>query len=264
MRDDAPWAEPWETPEGGLRPEIVDQCREVARRTGARLPRSLSEARLVKNRVPRSKSDLLVRQGESLSSVYLTAALDIIERWACALRPKVPTQRLAEIIAKLVHAEEIEPPDTPLGAALRRMVPVPAQATVSEWPFLQDALELLRLRDRLDPTNVMNASVRGGDDMARLRSICGPVPVWEIPRRPMTTSSFASAVPRSAWPEARRHAHGPDLATLWCSGLSPKSQQVTSFRATRRGDFPPVGAARGICFASSLSLRQRAPLPRVE
>lgn len=248
----------WMGEEGCVKRELSEPCLRAVRQQADRLPKDLSETRLVRNRRPRSRLDQMLRQGDALAAVAESAALQTVERWLRALRAKVPREELAPVIARLVHTECVEPEGTPLGAALRRLVPKPVTAAVMGWPFIDETLEVLELEEKLDPANLMNQRVGSLDEKVKLQLVCrGPVPVWEVPSRPSSSFSREKSVTTLLGREEQESLYLPRARSSPDPGLSPKGLQVTSLRATGRASFPPVGLPRPVCLASPLSERPR-------
>lgn len=261
--------ERWATPEGHLKPELVAACHEATRSQASRLPRSASETRMARNRMPTTALEHMLRRGAPVSEVAEQAALRVVERWMRSLlRSHVPRARLPELVAELVHGPDAELPTEPLGRALRRLVPQPHVAAESGWEFVDSLLEIIDCEKKFDRTLAVFSPAP--DRSQRLALCCGRtprvLPVGKssgsfggstlLPRggsrattsvlgRGDQASTFMALRPAAA---VRPHeVPGPAEYVLKLSGIG----------ASRRAEFAPVGRARPVCMVSSLSQQER-------
>mmetsp|Transcript_60351 Transcript_60351/g.136002 ORF Transcript_60351/g.136002 Transcript_60351/m.136002 type:complete len:297 (+) Transcript_60351:96-986(+) len=263
--------ERWATPEGALKSELVAACHEAARSQSSRLPRSASETRMARNRMPTNALEHLLRRGAPVSEVAEQAALRLVERWVrLLLRNHVPRAKLPVVVSDLVHGPEAEVATDPLGRALRRLVPQTQTAAVSGWKFLDDMLEIIDFESDFDRTSYIHSPPP--DKSQRLALCCGRQP-RVLPVGKSTTSFGKSTFLSSEGSRTTTSLCGrEDQASTYMS-LRPAAavrphevpgpahyataHKVSSIQTGRRGVFPPVGRPRPVCMVTSLSTQER-------
>jgi len=160
--------------------EAAALCQQIAEREAERLPQTSEEEKISRLRFPRNNTDKLFRDGLPADRVVLDAATRVLEQWVHVLRRLVPHDSLEELLAETVHAKPESPahfvntsasdafsraatpkrlivspnptplPITPLGAALRRLVPLPEAVGQRPWEFLEDLLDAVALEERFE------------------------------------------------------------------------------------------------------------------
>lgn len=154
--------------------ECAQRCAEVVKRENDRLPQSSSEERIARRRPPKNHTDALLRSGMSLDDVVRHAAMRVVEEWVHVLRVHVHRTDMVNTLAGIVHGgiqrplsrsqslgsmtfssqfdgslrlvlnpNPTPPASTPLGAALRRLVP----AHGGRCEFVEDITAALELED---------------------------------------------------------------------------------------------------------------------
>lgn len=161
--------------------EAAALCEQVVERELERLPHTRHEERLSRLRLPRNRSDRLLREGVPTERVVLDAATRVLEQWIHILRRLVPHDSLEELLAETVHGSDrrgafvntpeffgygitsettpkkikidpnpMPPITNPLGEALRRLVPNELEVGKKPWEFLEDLLDAATLEDRFE------------------------------------------------------------------------------------------------------------------
>lgn len=280
-----------------LSPALIRMCALIVRDRASRLPRSPSEMRVARHRMPRSSADLLLRTGMSMSRVCEDEAMRVCERWARKLRGHVHDGTLPEVLAYFAHArvevyfnpdadpdtDKADPlvPPGPLARALRCIVPTQARAAMEGWDFVDDTLQAMDLEEKLDPTSLLvspNRPRKQGPPASKMVLAIGRAPPVWAPGP--SCSDFSRAGFMEEADELRFSAGGGlvrrrSLASgfrgtgLPCGGdLTDKVPGPGSYEAMahelsravwspRRGEFPSIGRQRAKCTAMSLYHRER-------
>lgn len=282
----------WTTGDGHLKPELAEVCKGVAHKQAARLPRSSSEARLARNRMPSDPLEHLMRQGKPLEQVAEEAALRLVEHWIRYLmRNHVPPENLATVIAELVHEDRScskgvdggNPLPTGLfGSALRRLVPRPADVEMNEWNFLDELLEVLEMETEFDKKSFVHIRIPARARVSRLSVLCGGAPTVWGPGDLRSTFPRTGFVPREAAiackvPTGMRSTSVLLSGSQQCKAYESSKygammrvdkvpgpaeymtmvQKWTCLQSPRRADFSAVGLKRPVCTVDALSNRPR-------
>jgi len=156
--------------------QTATRCAQVAQRENDRLPHCIGDERIARRRLPRNRTDSLLRSGMHLDQVVRFAAMRVVEEWVHLLRVHVHGAiDMVNTIAGIVHSKLSDrplsrsrslatmtfasgfdgslrlvldpnptpPASTPLGAALRRLVPVGG----GRCEFVEDIMAALTLED---------------------------------------------------------------------------------------------------------------------
>lgn len=257
------------------------------------IPESPGEFRMARLRAPKSSTAAFLKGGATADQAATHASLKALEAWVKLLKPFASnSEKLAWLIAKIVHVEEdddghwedadeemlqvVPPPDCPLGAALRRLVPEPDDLVFGggfdKWDWLEDLWELSTYSDSFDLTSIVHRPStsklgKAGESMvstgprptttgrmpakrpksgaARMR-LSGPL-VWNSFQKSdgfrATTTSFASE-------RYQRTIPGPAV-------YSDYDKTLAKPQTAARGVFPSCGDKRTPCITTSLTYLDR-------
>eukprot|EP00929_Paragymnodinium_shiwhaense_P092205 TRINITY_DN52087_c0_g1_i2.p1 TRINITY_DN52087_c0_g1~~TRINITY_DN52087_c0_g1_i2.p1 ORF type:complete len:309 (-),score=49.46 TRINITY_DN52087_c0_g1_i2:69-995(-) len=246
-----------------LKQEQVTACIEAMGEVGKRLPRSMSELRMARNRMPTDALSQLLRSGAGLDEVGEQAALRVVEKL-------VHGNPLSASPAPLVP---IELPPGAMTYGLSRQVPEPESLARGErWKFMEDLTELWAVEQQFDRHSWIHSPPC--DAKTKIRVMCGRDPVvWK--KRPdyiedmsrvrgalsttdrfrvtaATCSTYVDQFLRKPKPPAVGPGHyGSRDPRDWYS--LPKQGGPFAGRAV----FPSTGRQRGVCTVTSLSFAER-------
>mmetsp|Transcript_40170 Transcript_40170/g.72760 ORF Transcript_40170/g.72760 Transcript_40170/m.72760 type:complete len:422 (-) Transcript_40170:89-1354(-) len=110
---------------GRLPPALVLKCRAAVDLEGSGLPRSPGAVSMARRRPPRSRSEALLKRGESLERVTRTAGLRVLEIWSVVLRPFASRDEIPHLIAAIVHGEVEDKEDSSSSSSEEKVVPMP-------------------------------------------------------------------------------------------------------------------------------------------
>lgn len=85
--------------------EAGNFCAQVAKRESDRLPQSESDLRLARKRVPKNRTDQLLRSGMKFEDVVRIAALKVLEQWVHVLMRHVQgnSREMIRTLSRIVH-----------------------------------------------------------------------------------------------------------------------------------------------------------------
>lgn len=307
-----------------LPPKAARLCFEAMRAEAEHLPRSRGEELLARHRVPKSRSEAMLRSGATLDNATKAAALQVVEKWVGILRPLVPREEIPRLLCTLVHGDAgargyspsspsgrsapvraavdrpepnpVPPPEEPLGAALRRVVPLPSELLAEPWAFVAEILEVLVLEESSYGRGPGGGERSGaGPERKELRLRPGGAEIvskYEAPflvakehtktegggpgrRAPLSVDKKLRLSADFAWSGFQEDTK----ARATCFAFSPQvfcsrqgaagvpgpglyEKPATPSRRSHRAEFPAVGQSRIVGCDASMSQRGRFFFPR--
>lgn len=176
---------------GILSLEEAKRCQRAVAAVAQSLPKNSSEELMARHRMPRNRSEALLRGGACLETVFSRAALVVVERWARILRPTTPPEELPTLISVLVHGSS---------GMTGRFGALSLGVDASPLGGLSRASSLSSSRLRMS-----RASMRGGDvtpteslNGGRRWSLPGPSPPLVPPSNDSLGLAMRHAVPKPA------------------------------------------------------------------
>lgn len=179
--------------------DAVKLCAQAVKRENDRIPESEADMRIARRRMPKNRTDSLLRSGAPIEEVAKRAALSVVEQWVNLLRKHVPANEMAVTLTEIVHGCSLPlaagllrsqsvgdlsgtthsegrltlnpnptpPPWTPLGIALRKLLP-----TSGQCDFVEDIMAAVNLEDEYvvtSPSHIRrpNTAVRSELDFQR-------------------------------------------------------------------------------------------------
>jgi len=280
--------------------KLRDLCAAFAQE----LPQGISELRMARIRAPKSSVGAALRDGASVDQAATHAALKALEQWVRILRPFASngslegSTNLAMLVARIVHIQDIMqddpqgkrrpskpessaqdaskgpflvvPPECePLGAAIRRIVPLPEDLNKNRWEWMEDLLSAMQYEESFDRTSVVHRSSTQSGTMRQageslISDVSRPKTTGQLSRRPTsqtarrnlsgwnswagfeTTSGFRTCATHFSTPKYVRSIPGPAMYCDYDKKLSLPQTAAT-------GVFHSVGDRRTPCMCKELS-----------
>lgn len=257
--------------------EVTSLCTQVTKRESDRLPQSDAATRMARKRIPKNRTDALLRSGMRLEDVVKQVAMRILEQWVHILMRRIRSKDVVRTVVGIVHADHVQrrgfdkgaqpleqrfipmnlssgfdssgrlvlhpnptpPAWTPLGSALRGLVPVDGQA---QCEYVEDIVAALKLEDDFVPSSAThilrpNTAVRSELDRHQWHES-----MLDNHMKPdcMKRKDKADKIPAYN-KAASKCAESPGPGTY--------KRPASSMRPTRSASYPSVGKLRTVAIA---------------
>jgi hypothetical protein len=176
--------------------QIAIFCATVVKRETDKLPTSDAEMRMARRRLPKNRTESLLRSGMEFDDVVRLAALNVLEQWVRALLKHVQRRSMVRTLASIVHGDgkplpksrslrrvSVEcgfdtemnlvlypnptpPADTPMGSSLRRLVPADGRGRCEYVEDIMDALALEEDFNPESPTHILRPNTAMRSELA--------------------------------------------------------------------------------------------------